>query len=298
MTALLELDAARIDQDGVPLCEGLSLSASGARVGLVGDFSGVFALLGGRAELVAGRVTLQGHDAVGAVAAGLVGLCRRERVWPEAWNLDRYLIEGARLGGLGRRDAQDAVRAVLAALDLAHLASRRLETLTAAEKRAAALALALADSPRVLAVEDPVSGLDDRSTGFLCEVIERAAAGRALVLSTSVLPRSGPEHALLASAEELFVLDAGTLVEHGPLASLARPGSRYLVSVTRHGPELSERLTALGLGVAAAPPARATTTRLVVSLPEGAGTDPIVEAALATHAPIVELVPLSTPRPA
>ncbi|GMV18243.1 MAG: hypothetical protein HS104_01340 [Polyangiaceae bacterium] len=296
MTALLELEGARIDRDGVPLCEGLSFSLSGARVCLVGELGGLFALLSGRAELVAGRVTLDGHDAAGALAAGLVGVAARDSLFPEAWELDRYLVEGARLGGLGKREARDAVRSVLGALELAHLTGRRISTLTEAEKRCAALALALLDAPPLLAVEDPVSDLDERSTELVCQALERAAAGRRLLLSTRVLPRFGPEHALFASADDVVVLEAGALVAQGPLAALTQPGARYLVSVTRHGAELSERLVAQGLAVTAATSETSAGARLVVSLPETGGTDPIVAAALEAEAPIVELFPLSTPR--
>ena len=78
MTALLELVGARIDQDGVPLIEGLSLTAMGSTLALVGDFHGLFALLGGTADLVTGQVSVSGHDAERAVAAGVVGVARAE----------------------------------------------------------------------------------------------------------------------------------------------------------------------------------------------------------------------------
>lgn len=295
MTLLLEIEDARIDQDGVPLIEGLTLRAEGNRAGFVGDASGLFALLGGSAELSAGRLLVAGRDAKGALAAGVVGLARRDPLLPESWDAERYLIEGARLGGLGRRAAADSVRSLLAGLGLAHLAGRRIATLTLTEKRAVALALALTDAPAVLAVEDPVSDLDARGVGELCSLIERAAADRALIVSTSALPRVGPEHALFARAEQVFLIEAGSLVGQGNLEALTQPGRRYLVSVSRRGKELAERLSAAGLPVA---PARASSAvigegaRFLVSLPEAGGTLPIVEAALAAGAPIVELVPL------
>ncbi|MCC6902622.1 MAG: hypothetical protein IT377_26860 [Polyangiaceae bacterium] len=292
MTALFELDGARIDRDGVPLIEGLTLSSSGPSAGLAGDVAGVFALFDRSAHLVAGRALVSGHPAEGAVAAGVLGVCRAELTLPESWDLGRYLTEGARLGGLSRREAADRVRALLAELDLAHLATRRLSTLTLAEKRAAGLGLSLLDSPAVLAIEDPVSGLDDRGVELVCRAVERARAGRQLLISSRALPLTGPEHALWASLDEVMVIESGAVVARGPLAALDQPGDRYLVSVTRHAAELCAHLETAGIGVTQT----GERARLVVSLPDASTTDVIVEAALAVQAPIVELVPLSAAR--
>lgn len=294
MTALLELENARIDRDGVPALEGLSFAATGARVGLVGDFGALFALLAGRATLVSGRASVLGLDAVSAALSGAVGLAARELRLPESWDVDRYLIEAARLGGAGARAARDAVRAVLASLDLGHLGGRRIGTLTMAERRGVALALAMLDDPKLLAVEDPVSDLDERGTLQVCASVERAAAGRTLVVSTRVAPRAGPEHALFAAADEVVVLEAGALVAQGPLSTLSAPGLRYLVAVTRHARALSEQLEAAGLSVALARSSElGEGARFVVGVPEAGSTAAILDAALAVQAPIVELVPLT-----
>ena len=292
MTALLELDGARIDQGGVPLIEGLTLTISGPSAGLVGDVGGVFALIGGGAHLAAGRAQVLGHPAEGAVAAGALGVCRAELELPPSWELGRYLTEGARLGGLGRRSAADRVRAVLSELELSHLSTRRLSTLTLAEQRAAGLALALLDAPPTLAIEAPTRGLDDRGVELICRAIERARAGRQLLLSTQALPHTGAEHALWSSLGEVIVLEAGAIVERGPLAARGPPGDRYLISVTRHGAELGAKLESDGFRVTFAD----GSARLVVSRPEAGDTDAIVEAALAVEAPIVELIPLSAAR--
>ncbi len=311
MTALLEIAAARIDQDGVPLIEGLSLTAMGSTLGLVGDFHGLFSLLGGTADLVTGQVSVLGHEAERAVAAGVVGVARAEFALPETWNLDRYLIEGARLGGVSRREASQAVGALLGRLALTHLATRRLSTLTLGEQRSVGIALALLDSPAVLAVEDPTLSLDDRGVELICGVIGRAREGRHLLVSSRALPRSGPEHALFEGADEVIVLTAGALVGRGPLSFFEAPGHRYLVSVLRGGGPLVERLESAGLEVAIANPSgqfvpvtggagsdTAEAARLVVSVPEAGTTDAIVEAALQVGAPIVELLPLPSLRSA
>lgn len=306
MTALLELHEARVDRDGVPLLEGLSLSASGSRLGFVGDFAGFFELLAGTAVLVGGRVALRGHDARAAVVQGLVGVARSELAFSADWTAERYWLAGARLGGLGKRPAEDTLRKLAERLDLAHLGGRRLGTLTLAERRAVGIGLALLDSPEIIAIEAPTHSLDERGIELICRVVERAAEGRALLVSTRVLPLTGPEHSLFEHADEVIVLEAGALVGRGSLATLTAPGARYLVSVTKNGRELAERLSSAGIAVAVAQPSGAFApleasvliglggaARFVVTLGEPGATEPIVGAALAAEAPIVELVPLS-----
>jgi ABC-type multidrug transport system ATPase subunit len=291
----------------VPLVEGLSCVAHGDRVGLVGDASALFAVLGGRASVVAGRVLVAGHAAETAVGSGVVGLLGRSPCLPETWTVDQYLIEAERLSGASRGAARDSARRALETLSLAHLWGRRLGTLTAAERRLVGLALALSDEPPVVAVEDPVSDLDDRGVELVAGALEHATRGRRLVLSTASLPGLGAERALFDGADVVVLIAGGAVVRQGPFEALTRPGTSYLVSVTRRGRELMARLAAAGADVvdagagaaSAADPTAAATggSRLFVDLPAHADTRAIVQAALEVEAPIVGLVPLSTSSP-
>jgi ABC-2 type transport system ATP-binding protein len=306
VTALLELEAARIDVDAAPLLEGVSARAEGGLVGLVGDWSALFALLGSRGRLAAGSARIAGHDATSAVADGVLGTVPLSPLLPARWTVNKYLVEGARLAGLSKRDAKDRTSADLASLALAHLSSRRIETLTPAEKRAVSLVLALADTPAVLAVEDIDAGLDDRAETVFVDLVERAARGRSLLVSSRLTSRTGPTRALFERADSVLVLEAGTLVAAGKLADSLPAEASYLVSVTGHAAELAERLTARGLAVQVAGgaggfaaldaevlAAKGGAARFRIRLSEGASTRTILDAALEVEAPVVELRPLT-----
>lgn len=308
MTALLELEAARIDLDAAPLLEGVSARAEGTRVGLAGDWSALFALFGARGRLSAGNVRVAGHDAASAVADGVLGIVPSAPLLPARWTVEKYLVEGARLAGLSKRDAKDRTSADLTSLALGHLSSRRIETLTPAEKRAVTLALALVDSPAVLAVEDVDAGLDDRAETVFVDLVERAARDRSLVVSSRLPSRTGPTRALFERADTVLVLEAGTLVASGKLAESLPAEASYLVSVTRNAAELAERLAQRGLGVQVAGgaggfaaldaevlAAKGGAARFRIRLAEGTTSNAILDAALEVEAPIVELRPLTVP---
>jgi ABC-2 type transport system ATP-binding protein len=308
VTLLLELESARIDLDAAPLLEGVSARAEGALVGLAGDWSALFALVGARARLSTGTVRVAGHDAARAVADGALGVVPLSPLLPARWTVEKYLVEGARLAGMSKRDAKDRSLADLATLELAHLRSRRIETLTPAEKRAVTLALAMAESPPVLAVEDVAAGLDDRAEAVFVELIGRAARGRSLIVSSELPSRTGPTRALFERADTVLVLEAGSLVASGKLEECLPTEASYLVSVTRRGAELAELLSARGLGVQVAgrpggfAPLDADVlaqlggaARFRVRLAEGSTPSTILSAALEVEAPVVELRPLSVP---
>lgn len=307
MTALLELGAARIDLDGVPLLDGLTASGEGPRLGLVGDWSGLFELAAGRARLAAGRASIAGHDVATAIRDGVLAVVPVEPLLPSDWTVARYLGEAGQLAGLRKREAGEAARSGLATLRLAHLAERRAGTLTLAEKRAVVLALALTSGASVLAVEDPARGLDDRSEALLLELVSQVAAGRSLVVSSTRARATGRLHGLFAGADEVLVLESGVLVGSGKLEQAVAPGSVYVVTVSDNGQALARELAGRGVAAqlskstgelapieAAAGVELAGAARLVVQLPEGATSSLILDAALAAHAPMLELLPVQS----
>ncbi|MCB9522435.1 MAG: ABC transporter ATP-binding protein [Myxococcales bacterium] len=84
-------------------------------------------------------------------------------------------------GGDPQADAA-AVTAALAAVDLADLTDRPLETLSGGERRRAWIALALAQGAHTLLLDEPTAALDPAAALRLGTLIRRlAAAGRAVV---------------------------------------------------------------------------------------------------------------------
>jgi ABC-type Na+ transport system ATPase subunit NatA len=278
---LFELVSARIDREGIPLLEGLSATANGPRVMLLGDWTALFDLFEGQGSLAGGSARISGTPIGSAIAEGVATISRRELTLPKSWTTTRYLEESALLLGMSRHDATTSARGVLAMLGLGALAQKKLGTLRAHERKAASIARARLGEPLVLAFEAPLSGVDAERS-FLLELIERACTGRACIVSDDDTNPSGESAALAERANDVLVLEGGTLV--GALRA-----QRFLVSVTANAEAFVEALKRDGLVVH-----EVAGHRLLI---ETSSSEAILGAALDTNAPVVELLPVGTRTP-
>jgi ABC-type Na+ transport system ATPase subunit NatA len=290
---LFELVSARIDREGVPRIESLSVTAAGPRVALLGDWSALFELMQNEAKLVAGSVRLLGHSAEGVLGSGVAALSARDPELPKGWTVQRYLEESAALFGMRERDARDTARGVLAILGQTELETRKISSLRLHEQRAVSIARARLGEPLVLCLEAPLAGIDTELP-YLVELIERAAVGRALVLSLDETDPEGEARALADRADDKLVLVAGALV--GPTLA-----TRFFVSVSDNAHSFADALSAQGHAIQVAQPngsfgpvdpaelVRGGARRFII---ETSSSDAILDASLATSAPILELRPL------
>lgn len=92
--------------------------------------------------------------------------------------------------------------------------------LSGGQKQRVALARALIGDPRVLVLDDPMSAVDARTESVILQAIDRASAGRTLVLVT---------HRVAAArrCDEILVLDGGVVSERGTHDELVRAGGMY-----------------------------------------------------------------------
>ncbi len=125
-----------------------------------------------------------------------------------------------RIGQLGLRvsDADlDAVKAVLASLDVLHLAARHLGELSGGQRQLVFLAQALAAEPDVLLLDEPTSALDVRHQLEVLEIVRSITAERGL--ATVVVLHD--LNAAARFADRIAVLDGGRLYGTGaPAATL------------------------------------------------------------------------------
>jgi iron complex transport system ATP-binding protein len=120
--------------------------------------------------------------------------------------LGRIPWRGAPVG-----DAQDAVEAAIAAMDLAALRHRRVSQLSGGERARALMARVLATRPCWLLADEPLANLDlAHAAALIARFREQAAAGTGVVLVLHDLA------AAMNHADRVLVLDRGRLVADGP----------------------------------------------------------------------------------
>ena len=195
----------------VPVLDGVSLEVRGGEaVALLGaNGAGKTTLLKILATLLRptrGTATVAGHDVVREPEAvrRLIGV-----VAHGAWVYDdltarENLSFWATLGGLAT--GPDDVAGALAGVGLERAADARVRTFSAGMKRRLSLARVMLGRPRVLLLDEPFAGLDQRAKKWLEGRLEAfKAAGAALLMVTHSFGRE------LGVADRLAVLAGGRI---------------------------------------------------------------------------------------
>ncbi|GCD91455.1 ATP-binding cassette domain-containing protein [Nocardioides sp. LS1] len=167
-----------------------------------------------------GRVSLLGrdpggsHDDVTAIRRQL-GYLPQELGYPgdmTAFGFVEYVAVLKEWNDRERRLAE--VRRVLALVDLAELATKRVTKLSGGQRRRVALAQALIGDPRILVLDEPTTGLDPSQRADLRRTLSVIAGGCAVLLSTH------QTEDVAALCERVVVLAGGTIRFDGPVADL------------------------------------------------------------------------------
>jgi phosphonate transport system ATP-binding protein len=181
-------------------------------------------------EPTSGTVRVAGRAVTGADHAALRAARRQIGMIFQQFNLVRRAsvidnVLAGRLGYvpvlpslLGRFPAPDRDRARegLAQVGLAHLASRRADTLSGGEQQRVAIARALAQAPAVILADEPTASLDPALTADIMGILRAINVERGLTLVVS-------QHQLetaLAYASRIVGFRAGRVVFDGPPTAL------------------------------------------------------------------------------
>ncbi|WP_022885360.1 metal ABC transporter ATP-binding protein [Glaciibacter superstes] len=217
--AVLTVDAASFAYEQKPALENVSFDIRpGEAIALIGpNGSGKSTLLKGILGListVAGSVRVLGEETPPAGSIGYV---------PQGGELDpefpaslEQVVMMGRYRGLGwlrlpGRTDRRAVGDALDAVGLAHRAKNRFGELSGGQQQRGLLARAIASGPRLLLLDEPFNGLDQKNRDALIGTIERLKAdGVAILVSTHDLE-------LARAVCDCVLLLNGGQVAFGPL---------------------------------------------------------------------------------
>jgi branched-chain amino acid transport system ATP-binding protein len=220
--ALLELRGLRRDFGGLRAVAGLDLAVEeGEILGLIGPNGAgkttVFNLVTGFVRPTAGDVLLDGRSVVGLRPHGVAarGIARTFQVVKPFVGLT--VLENVTLAAFlrhpARHDAEARAREVLESMGLGAKAAALASDLTLMEQKRLEVARALATSPRLLLLDEPMGGLNPSEVDQASALVSRLrAGGLTIVLVEHVMK------AIMAISDRIAVLHHGEKIADGPPA--------------------------------------------------------------------------------
>lgn len=211
---------------GLTAVDDVSISVPPGRiVGLIGPNgagkSTLFSLIAGALRPSDGRLRFAGRDVTGwgpheAAAAGVGRTFQLMRGFASMTVLENVAV-GSHLRHRRRRTAHAAARAVLETVRLDALADIPVSSLTAASRKRLEIARALATEPRLLLLDEVLSGLTPVEQQEAVEVVrEIRQAGVTVLLVEHVM------EVIMPLCDELIVLAQGRRIAHGTPDAVAR----------------------------------------------------------------------------
>src|ERR1700761_266871 len=135
----------------------------------------------------AGRIEVMGR-APSRANAPEIGFLPEERGLYRLMTVMDTVVYFGRLKGMSAGDAQKSAETLISKLGLESWARKNLDKLSKGMSQKVQLATALVNTPRLLILDEPFSGLDPVNQGVLEEIVlEMARSGSTVVFSTHVM---------------------------------------------------------------------------------------------------------------
>lgn len=211
--------------------DGVSLTVEdGETVGIVGP-SGcgkttTLRTIAGLESPTEGRVLFDGEDVTAVpVKQREVGLLFQSYALFENMTVLENVTFGPRMQGLPEDEGRKRARRLLEMLDIEELESRRPQQLSGGQQQRVGLARALAPEPRILLLDEPMTGLDAKLKRQL-----RSKIGHLLdELDVTTLYVTHDQEEAMAMCDRIAVMNDGTIEQVGtPDEVYERPASEFV----------------------------------------------------------------------
>lgn len=190
--------------------------------------------IAGLQSLDAGEITVEGRvvDRVEKprvrtepMARGIVLLGQKPRLFPHLSARENVAF-GPRGAGVDARAARAGADDLLERVGLPGAGARMPHELSGGEQQRVAVARALAASPRVVLLDEPLVALDPETAGDIRRMLRDQLA------STTTVAVTHDAADAVALAERLIVVESGRVTQSGPVRDvLAAPASGFVASI-------------------------------------------------------------------
>jgi ABC-type branched-subunit amino acid transport system ATPase component len=227
MSVVLSVEALAKSFAGFKAVAGVSFSvAAGEVVALIGPNGAgkttTFNMINGQLRPDTGRVTLNGRDVTGTTPRALwkEGVARTfqitqtftsmtvaENVAVALMSADHQIVSPRRAANY----RPDAVRELLAEVGMDAAATRQCNVLSYGDVKRVEFAMALANAPRVLLMDEPTAGMGPRERSQLMRLVSTVARER----DAAVLFTEHDMDIVFTTAARVLVMNAGALIAEG-----------------------------------------------------------------------------------
>ncbi|MEN9784882.1 MAG: hypothetical protein RLZZ299_146 [Pseudomonadota bacterium] len=189
-------------------------------------------VLAGLVVPTAGTVSVDGVDLVEAGAAfrARIGYLPEEPPLYKEMTVREFVRYCGQLKGMSRAEVEARLPEVLGVTQLSHVADRIVGELSHGYKKRCGIAQAIVHKPRLVVLDEPISGLDPRQIVEMRQVIRDLARDCTVLVSSHILGE------ISETCDRILVLAGGRIVAQGTeaeLAARARGGAVRLTAVLR-----------------------------------------------------------------
>ena len=215
----------------------------GEIVGLLGlngaGKSTTMKILAGLMMPSSGSVAIDDHDLLAdpdAVRAS-IGFLPEEPPLYRDMTVTSFLVHAGRIKGMSPADVQARLPSVIQACDLQGREDQLIGTLSHGYKKRVGIAQAIIHKPRLIILDEPISGLDPAQIVEMRQVVRGLAEGASVIVSSHILSE------ISQTCDRILVLHDGKLVAQGTESELVSRGGgdRRLVITVRGEAEPFER---------------------------------------------------------
>jgi ABC-2 type transport system ATP-binding protein len=239
-------------------------------------------LLTGLILPTAGSARLLGRDLAEAAAKRHIGFLPEHPYFYDYLTGREFLDLCGRLFGLAAPVRRDRIARLLRLTELQTAADQQLRKYSKGMLQRLGLAQALINDPRLVILDEPMSGLDPLGRKAMRDIIlQLKAEGRTVFFSSHILPD------VEVLCDRVAILAAGRLRDVGRLADILKTPTEDIELMLQRAPaDLLPALQAL-----AHAPLLHQSDGVLVRLPDEARLDEALRAALAAGARVVSVVP-------
>jgi ABC-2 type transport system ATP-binding protein len=165
----------------------------------------------------AGSVTIDGVDLVTAGSAfrASIGYLPEDPPLYREMTVGEFVSYCGELKGMSRSAAQARLDSVLATCQLSHVKNRVIQELSHGYKKRCGIAQAIIHGPKLVILDEPISGLDPRQIVEMRQVIRNLAKDCTVLISSHILGE------ISETCDRILVLAGGRIVAQGTEAELA-----------------------------------------------------------------------------